>query len=74
MLDGAKQIATPSATCSSISSTLSLVGPHRGSDPSGDGMKLDGYTVTLDAGCGYGGPLIAAAIMPDGRIVDMIKA
>jgi serine/threonine protein phosphatase 1 len=46
----------------------------RGSDPSGDGMKLDGYTVTLDAGCGYGGPLIAAAITPDGRIVDMIKA
>ena len=46
----------------------------RGSDPSGDGMKLDGYTVTLDAGCAQGGPLIAAAIMPDGRIVDMIKA
>lgn len=46
----------------------------RGSDPSGDGMKLDGYTVTLDAGCGFGGPLIAAAITPDGRIVDMIKA
>ena len=46
----------------------------RGSDPSGVGMKLDGYTVTLDAGCGTGGPLIAAAIMPDGRIVDMIKA
>jgi hypothetical protein len=46
----------------------------RGSDPSGDGMKLDGYAVTLDAGCGNGGPLIAAAIMPDGRIVDIIKA
>ena len=46
----------------------------RGSDPSGDGMRLDGYAVTLDAGCGNGGPLIAAAIMPDGRIVDMIKA
>jgi serine/threonine protein phosphatase 1 len=46
----------------------------RGSDPSGVGMRLDGYTVTLDAGCGQGGPLIAAAITPDGRIVDMIKA
>jgi serine/threonine protein phosphatase 1 len=46
----------------------------RGSDPSSAGMKLDGYTVTLDAGCGTGGPLIAAAITPDGRIVDMIKA
>jgi hypothetical protein len=46
----------------------------RGSDPSGDGLRLEGYAVTLDAGCGNGGPLIAAAIMPDGRIVDMIKA
>jgi hypothetical protein len=45
----------------------------RGSDPSGVGLRLEGYTVTLDAGCGHGGPLIAAAIMPDGRIVDMIK-
>jgi hypothetical protein len=46
----------------------------RGSDPSGDGLKLDGYAVTLDAGCGTGGPLIAAVIMPDGRIVDIVKA
>jgi serine/threonine protein phosphatase 1 len=46
----------------------------RGSDPSGEGMKLDGYAVTLDAGCGSGGPLIAAVIMPDGRIIDIIKA
>ena len=46
----------------------------RGSDPGGNGLKLDGYTVTLDAGCGVGGPLIAAAITPDGRIIDMIKA
>ncbi len=46
----------------------------RGSDPAGDGLKLEGYAVTLDAGCGTGGPLIAAAIMPDGRIVDIIKA
>ncbi len=46
----------------------------RGSDPGGGGLKLEGYTVTLDAGCATGGPLVAAAIMPDGRIVDMIKA
>lgn len=46
----------------------------RGSDPAGEGLKLDGYTVTLDAGCATGGPLIAAAITPDGRIIDMIKA
>ena len=46
----------------------------RGSDPAGGGLKLEGFTVTLDAGCDNGGPLIAAAIMPDGRIVDMITA
>jgi serine/threonine protein phosphatase 1 len=46
----------------------------RGSDPAGDGLRLDGYAVTLDAGCGNGGPLIAAMIMPDGRIIDVIKA
>ena len=46
----------------------------RGSDPAADGLKLDGYSVTLDAGCGHGGPLIAALIMPDGRIVDIVKA
>jgi serine/threonine protein phosphatase 1 len=46
----------------------------RGSDPAGEGLKLDGYAVTLDAGCATGGPLIAAAVTPDGRIIDMIKA
>ncbi len=46
----------------------------RGCDPAGDGLQLDGYAVTLDAGCGTGGPLVAATIMPDGRIVDLIRA
>ena len=46
----------------------------RGCDPAGDGLNLDGYAVTLDAGCGTGGPLVAAAIMPDGQIADLIRA
>jgi hypothetical protein len=35
---------------------------------------LEGYAVTLDAGCGRGGPLLAAEIAPDGMIVDLIEA
>ncbi len=46
----------------------------RGADPAGNGARFDGYTVTLDGGCGTGGPLVAAAILPDGRIVDTIQA
>jgi hypothetical protein len=46
----------------------------RGSDPAGNGLKLEGYAVTLDAGCGSGGPLIVAMILPDGRIMDIIKS
>ncbi len=46
----------------------------RGADPAGNGVRFDSYTVTLDGGCGTGGPLVAAAILPDGRIVDTIQA
>jgi hypothetical protein len=46
----------------------------RGADPAGRGVRMDSYAVTLDAGCGTGGPLFAAAILPDGRIVDTIQA
>jgi hypothetical protein len=46
----------------------------RGADPAGHGMKLDGYAVTLDAGCGKGGKLIAAAIAQDGQIAEILEA
>ncbi len=46
----------------------------RGADPAGNGVRFDGYAVTLDAGCGSGGPLLAVAVLPDGRIVDTIQA
>lgn len=45
----------------------------RGSDPTVGGVKMDGYAVTLDAGCGHGGPLTLAAIMPDGRIAEIVR-
>lgn len=45
----------------------------RGSDPAGRGARLDGYAVTLDAGYGPTGHLIAAAIAPNGEITEIIK-
>ena len=32
------------------------------------------YAVSLDAGCGFGGPLLAACFAPDGSIVERIEA
>ncbi|HUB96627.1 MAG TPA: hypothetical protein VL993_11965 [Stellaceae bacterium] len=31
------------------------------------------YTVSLDAGCGFGGPLVAACFAPGGQILDRIE-
>ena len=45
----------------------------RGSDPAGRGARLDDYAVTLDAGSGPTGHLIAAAIAPNGEILEIIK-
>jgi serine/threonine protein phosphatase 1 len=33
-----------------------------------------GFTLTVDAGCGFGGPLVALCLSPDGEIVDRIEA
>jgi serine/threonine protein phosphatase 1 len=32
------------------------------------------YAVSLDAGCGFGGPLLAACFAPDGQILDRVEA
>jgi hypothetical protein len=45
----------------------------RGSDPASRGARLDDYAVTLDAGSGPAGHLIAAAIAPNGEILEIIK-
>lgn len=44
----------------------------RGFDPNGDGWHEDGATLTIDGGCGRGGPLIAACFAPSGEILDRI--
>jgi serine/threonine protein phosphatase 1 len=46
----------------------------RGFDPSHAGFALTDYTATLDAGCGFGGRLMAACLTPEGAIADRIEA
>jgi serine/threonine protein phosphatase 1 len=58
-----------------------LAGPYgsfrrilRGFDPSHGGFAETPYTATLDGGCGFGGPLIAACVSADGSILERIEA
>jgi serine/threonine protein phosphatase 1 len=46
----------------------------RGIDPSHGGIQSTTYTFTLDAGCGFGGPLVAACIDHGGRILSRVEA
>ncbi|RED51480.1 hypothetical protein [Aestuariispira insulae] len=45
----------------------------RGYDPDHKGLAEKGTCLTLDGGCGYGGPLAAACLDPDGALLDLIK-
>ena len=45
----------------------------RGFDPSHAGFAVNDYTATIDGGCGFGGPLIAACLLPSGEIADKIE-
>lgn len=45
----------------------------RGYDPDHRGFAETPWTVTLDAGCGFGGDLMAACLSPDGRVIDRIS-
>lgn len=38
------------------------------------GVEVGPFTVTVDAGCGFDGPLVAACFDPGGEIVDLIEA
>ncbi len=38
------------------------------------GIKTTAHTATVDGGCGFGGPLLAACFDPTGNIVDLIEA
>ncbi len=46
----------------------------RGHDPARPGAQVGDFTLTLDAGCGFGGPLIAACLSSAGDILDLVEA
>jgi serine/threonine protein phosphatase 1 len=45
----------------------------RGFGPDHPGLVLTDHTATVDAGCGFGGSLIAACFSPDGALTDSIE-
>ncbi len=46
----------------------------RGYDPSHGGPARGPHAITLDGGCGFGGPLVAACIDAGGEVADWIEA
>jgi serine/threonine protein phosphatase 1 len=46
----------------------------RGFDPEHAGLEVSAHTATVDGGCGFGGPLLAACVTPAGEVVDVIEA
>ncbi len=46
----------------------------RGYAPTHPGSAAGPFTLTLDGGCGFGGPLLAASIGRDGEILETIEA
>jgi hypothetical protein len=46
----------------------------RGFDTDHPGIDARAHTLTVDAGCGFGGPLIAVCVTPAGEILEQIEA
>jgi serine/threonine protein phosphatase 1 len=46
----------------------------RGFDRAHSGVQTTPFTASIDAGCGFGGPLVAACFDSSGEIVDLIEA
>ncbi|MDJ0945027.1 MAG: hypothetical protein QNJ30_16285 [Kiloniellales bacterium] len=46
----------------------------RGFDRQHPGLKLSDHSATLDGGSGFGGPLMAACLRPDGEVDDLLEA
>ncbi len=46
----------------------------RGYERSAPGIVETPYTLTLDGGCGRGGPLLAVALSPDGQILGTVSS
>ncbi|MGE5539636.1 MAG: hypothetical protein ACM30I_13540 [Gemmatimonas sp.] len=46
----------------------------RGHDRARSGLKVAAATVSLDGGAGFGGPLLACAVAPDGEVLEVLQA
>jgi serine/threonine protein phosphatase 1 len=46
----------------------------RGFDPAHPGLSESQYTLTIDGGCGFGGPLMAGCLTASGEVVDVVEA
>ena len=46
----------------------------RGHDPARGGFLMTKYTLTVDAGCGFGGPLVCACLSPTGELLESLEA
>ncbi len=46
----------------------------RGYDPAHKGLHLNCITATIDAGCGFGGPLVCAGFNSAGETVDILES
>lgn len=46
----------------------------RGFDRKRPGLEIREFTATIDGGCGFGGPLLAACILPDGSFEEALEA
>lgn len=46
----------------------------RGFDPDHPGLSEARFTLTVDGGCGFGGPLLAACLVASGEVVDLLEA
>lgn len=45
----------------------------RGFDPAHGGAAMTTHTLTIDGGAGFGGPLVAACLTPQGEVIDIIE-
>jgi len=45
----------------------------RGCDPARQGVQVTDFTATLDAGCGFGGPLVCGLFSPGGEVLELFQ-
>lgn len=46
----------------------------RGFDQRRVGLDLGAYTMSIDGGCGFGGPLLAVCLNPEGEVLEVVEA